>query len=118
MDKKYPKPVECYTDYPFYELGDKPGTEELAPIRKVTAMCYDDNKYCSVKVEGIEKFKMIKSGYLYLKPERMTWDYFPEKLSTETIRGLSCGYADCENCKLNPVFGAMYINGVLRHEDE
>jgi len=58
--------MKAFTDYPFEELGDIPGSE--TPIREVEVLVYDENKYCTVKVEGI--ITEVKSGYLYTKHGR------------------------------------------------
>jgi hypothetical protein len=57
---------KLFTDYPITELGDEEFKE--APIRECELLFYDDNKYCYVKVEGIEK--EIKRAYIYTKPGR------------------------------------------------
>lgn len=57
-----------YTDYSFVELGDTPNQE--APIREVSIVKYDGNKYCDILVEG-RSFN-IKMGYIY--PERRRFD--------------------------------------------
>jgi hypothetical protein len=65
---QYPKDEtkKLFTDYPITELGDEEFKE--APIRECELLFYDDNKYCYVKVEGVEK--EIKRGYIYTKPGR------------------------------------------------
>ena len=55
------EPKQLFTDHPISELGDKEFEE--APIRECELISYDDNKYCYVKVEGIEK--EIKRCYIY-----------------------------------------------------
>ena len=66
--------LEAYTDYPITtnEWGDRgvdqPGV--LAPIRKVSILAFDRNKYCTVRVEGIAGVGEIKFGYLYKEPGR------------------------------------------------
>jgi DNA-binding transcriptional MerR regulator len=60
------EPKQLFTDHPITELGDKEFVE--APIRECELISYDDNKYCYVKVEGIEK--EIKRGYIYTKHGR------------------------------------------------
>lgn len=56
----------AYTDYPIIELGD---IEKLnAPIRECIVRSYDGNKYCLIRVEGVEK--EVKAGYLYIRPGR------------------------------------------------
>jgi hypothetical protein len=57
---------KLFTDYPITELGDEEFKE--APIRECELLFYDDNKYCYVKVKGIEK--EIKRAYIYTKPGR------------------------------------------------
>jgi hypothetical protein len=60
------KGIVAYTDYPFVELGDTAG--KIAPIREVTMLLYDGDKYVSVIVEG--KMLSVKAGYLYTTPVR------------------------------------------------
>lgn len=55
--------MQAYTDYPFTELGDVSGKQ--APIRSCIVVDYDDNKYCTIIVEGLET--CIKRGYIYSK---------------------------------------------------
>jgi hypothetical protein len=57
---------QLFTDYPITELGDKEFVE--APIRPCELISYDDNKYCYVRVEGIEI--EIKRCYIYPKKGR------------------------------------------------
>lgn len=57
---------QLWTDYPITELGDKP--HQVAPIRPLTVISYDGNKYCEILVEGITK--EIKAGYIYTQPGR------------------------------------------------
>jgi hypothetical protein len=65
---QYPKDEtkKLFTDYPITELGDEEFKE--APIRECELLFYDDNKYCYVKVEGVEK--EIKRAYIYTKSGR------------------------------------------------
>jgi len=51
----------AYTDYPFIQLGDIAG--EQAPVREVKVLSYDDDKYCTVKVQGC--VTEVKAGYIY-----------------------------------------------------
>lgn len=51
----------AYTDYPFTELGDIPHQE--APVREVTVIGYDQNKYADIVVWGVKT--SVKEGYLY-----------------------------------------------------
>ena len=53
--------MEVYTDYPFKELGDEPYRK--APIRKVSVLSWDGDKYCRIIVDGFET--EVKAGYLY-----------------------------------------------------
>jgi hypothetical protein len=62
----YEEPKQLFTDYPITELGDEEFKE--APIRQCELLSYDDNKYCYVKVEGIEK--EIKRCYIYSQRAR------------------------------------------------
>ena len=67
--------MKAWTDYPFAELGDTQGRE--APVREITVLSYDNDKYCRILVDGSE-FE-IKAGYVYSSPGRygevevMTW---------------------------------------------
>lgn len=54
-------PCRAYTDYPFTLLGDE--AFKKAPMREVTVLYYDNDKYCDVAVEGI--VQSVKAGYLY-----------------------------------------------------
>ena len=57
--------MKALTDYPFELLGDKAGEE--APIRQITVISYDGDKYCKIRVEGINE--NIKRGYIYQMPK-------------------------------------------------
>lgn len=59
--------MKAWTDYPITELGDIP--HKKAPIRQVTVLYYDGDKYCKVLVGGVTK--EIKSGYLYKEMGRL-----------------------------------------------
>lgn len=59
--------MKAWTDYPFIELGDI--SNQQAPIREVTVMAYDGDKYCAVIVEG--RVLDVKAGYLYKSPGRL-----------------------------------------------
>ena len=58
--------IYLYTDYPFVELGDIPN--QLAPIRRVEFICYDNNKYADIIVEN--RMLSVKLGYLYPEARR------------------------------------------------
>lgn len=62
------KKITGWTDYPIEELGDKPG--ELAPVRHVTVLHYDGDKYIYVQTDCGE-VTSFKAGYLYAKAGRM-----------------------------------------------
>ncbi|MFY8160828.1 MAG: hypothetical protein ACOVNU_05820 [Candidatus Kapaibacteriota bacterium] len=66
MFEKKRTSIQLFTDYPITELGDEEFKE--APIRQCELLSYDDNKYCYVKVEGIEK--EIKRCYIYSQKGR------------------------------------------------
>lgn len=55
-----------YTDYPIAEFGDP--AFKLAPVRKVTPISYDGDKYVKVSVDGVHID--IKSGYIYTEQGR------------------------------------------------
>jgi hypothetical protein len=79
--------MKLYTDYPITELGDKEFVE--APIRECELLSYDDNKYCYIKVGGIEK--EVKRGYIYTKRGR-------------------CGEVDCISIdEIRAFFGSNYF---------
>jgi hypothetical protein len=64
-----------WTDYPFAELGDM--IYEPAPVRSVTLVYYDGDKYCDVFLNNISTINclkimlQLKAGYLYKSPQRM-----------------------------------------------
>lgn len=60
--------MRAWTDYPIVELGDTPNQE--APIREVTVLGWDGNKYAEVEVEEVRT--SFKAGYLYRRPGRLT----------------------------------------------
>ena len=72
---------KLFTDYPITELGDEEFKD--APIRECELLSYDNNKYCYVKVEGIEK--EIKRCYIY--PKRGTYNEV-DCISIEEIKEL------------------------------
>ena len=64
----------AYTDYPIHNIYDdiNDTDDALAPIRKVTILTYDRNKYCDVLVfftdtdgDARAKVAQIKAGYCY-----------------------------------------------------
>ena len=59
--------MKAWTDYPFPQLGDIEGEE--APVREIEVLSFDDDKYCQIKVCGIDD--EIKAGYIYQKPGRV-----------------------------------------------
>ena len=62
--------IDAWTDYPITGLGDIAG--EIAPIRRVKILSYDQNKYCMALIEenGKRVIQEIKSGYFYNRPAR------------------------------------------------
>lgn len=50
-----------YTDYPIAQLGDEEG--KIAPVRALTILSYDGDKYCKVIVGDV--ITSIKLGYIY-----------------------------------------------------
>ena len=60
------KTIPCWTDNPFEELGDE--LYKTAPIRHVVVVSYDQNKYATIIVDGLEI--EVKRGYLYSIPAR------------------------------------------------
>ena len=61
--------ITCWTDYPFEELGDTAG--QKAPIRHVTVLSYDGNKYATVSLDGYDVTSSVKAGYLYRRCGRL-----------------------------------------------
>lgn len=59
--------MKAWTDYPFIGLGDNEGQE--APVREIEVLSYDGDKYCRIKVCGIDE--EIKSGYIYQREGRI-----------------------------------------------
>ena len=70
-----------YTDYPFPFLGDAPG--EQAPVRPVTLVSYDGDKYVTIDVGGTQT--EIKSGYVWREPVQYN---SPHTCPIEEIRQL------------------------------
>lgn len=67
-----------WTDYPFKELGDTLGA--FAPVRQVTYLSYDNNKYATIRLPN-EEITEVKKGYLStsknaLLLERASWVLF------------------------------------------
>ena len=69
----------AYTDYPIHNIYDDINDTDdfLAPIRKITILTYDRNKYCDVLVfftdsDGDERATVtsIKAGYCYKNEAR------------------------------------------------
>jgi len=61
--------VTGWTDYPFVELGDEPN--QIAPIRQVNVISYDNNKYATVSFADNSFHLEVKLGYLYSKRGRL-----------------------------------------------
>jgi len=59
--------MKAWTDYPFTELGDI--SYQIAPVRRITVLSYDGNKYCRILVCGI--ISEVKLGYIYENPTRL-----------------------------------------------
>lgn len=59
--------MKFWTDYPIEALGDIPN--KIAPVREVTVLSYDGDKYCKVLVEGAHE--EIKRGYIYKERGRL-----------------------------------------------
>jgi hypothetical protein len=96
------EPKQLFTDHPITELGDKEFVE--APIRECELISYDDNKYCYVKVEGIEK--EIKRCYIY--PQKGRYGDV-DCVSIEEIKELleeEPKQETIENIKLEQVLGS------------
>jgi hypothetical protein len=66
--------MKAWTDYPIAQLGDEYGKK--APIRECYVYSYDGDKYCEIIVEGVHE--LVKSGYLYSKPGRVTDKGIPQ----------------------------------------
>lgn len=58
--------MKAYTDYPIFKLGDVSG--DLAPVRECEIIAYDQDKYCTIVVDGV--IDEVKAGYLYKTPGR------------------------------------------------
>ena len=52
--------MKAWTDYPFENFGDVDGKQ--APIREITVLSYDQDKYCRILVGNSEE--EIKAGYI------------------------------------------------------
>lgn len=53
--------ITCWTDYPF--------GESLSRIRRVQVLCYDGDKYATVRDLDTGEIVHVKAGYLYRKAE-------------------------------------------------
>lgn len=62
------KNIKCWTDYPFVSLGDVAG--ELAPVRHLLVLGFDNNKYATVMCLATGQVESIKAGYLYRRATR------------------------------------------------
>lgn len=58
--------MKLWTDYPILHLGDAAGV--AAPIREYEVLSFDQNRYLTIIVEGIEL--EVKAGYVYMEPGR------------------------------------------------
>ena len=55
--------ITCWTDYPF--------NDEPSRIRHVQVLCYDGDKYATVRDLQTGEIEHVKAGYLYRKAEVM-----------------------------------------------
>ena len=55
------KHITCWTDYPF--------NDEPSRIRHVQVLCYDGDKYATVRDLQTGEIEHVKAGYLYRKAE-------------------------------------------------
>ena len=55
--------ITCWTDYPF--------NDEPSRIRHVRVLCYDGDKYATVRDLDTGEIEHVKAGYLYRKAEAM-----------------------------------------------
>ena len=72
--------MKLWTDYPFSE-NDAAG--KPAPLRKVSLVSYDGNKYVSVRYRGKEY--SFKAGYLYNRPFRLSGNNLRRRLSSARL---------------------------------
>ena len=82
--------MRAWTDYPIVSLGDRPHSE--APVREVEVLSYDGDKYCRVRVGGVEE--SIKAGYLYQLPGRRNNQPPPILLTREQLRKMEAPTRD------------------------
>ena len=62
--------ITAWTDYPF---GDEPSR-----IRHVQVLCYDGDKYATVRDLDTGEIEHVKAGYLYRKAEAVRLLYYAE----------------------------------------
>ena len=55
--------ITCWTDYPF--------NDEPSRIRHVQVLCYDGDKYATVRDLDTGEIEHVNAGYLYRKAEAM-----------------------------------------------
>ena len=62
--------ITCWTDYPF--------NGEPSRIRHVQVLCYDGDKYATVRDLQTGEIEHVKSGYLYRKAEAVKRLHYAE----------------------------------------
>ena len=67
------KMFSCWTDYPMYNLGDRPGKQ--AQYRQVIVLSFDGNKYATVREKVSGEVLKIKTGYLYSGKDKFKREY-------------------------------------------
>ena len=67
------KMFSCWTDYPMYNLGDRPGKQ--AQYRQVIVLSFDGNKYATVQEKVSGEVLKIKTGYLYSGKDKFKREY-------------------------------------------
>ena len=73
--------MKAWTDCPILALGDS--AELDAPIREVEVVAYDGDKYCRVRVDGVEA--EVKAGYIYQQEGRYGKVLQVERKQLETL---------------------------------
>ena len=77
--------ITCWTDYPF--------NDEPSRIRHVQVLCYDGDKYATVRDLDTGEIEHVKAGYLYRKAEAVKILRDVEAHTKETCQ-TPCGALD------------------------
>ena len=87
--------ITAWTDYQFNGGPSR--------IRHVQVLCYDGDKYATVRDLDTGEIEHVKSGYLYRKPERVrmlakrrivNWVYWPKTINRRKLERMIPHFVD------------------------